>query len=54
MWASIYYISILISDMGPFINYVREKGGEGGQEILTFPYKGEGGYLRHALRKASF
>ena len=22
---------------GPFINYVRQKGGEGGQEILTIP-----------------
>ena len=29
-----------------------ERGGEGGQEILTFPYEGEGGYLRYALRKA--
>ena len=28
---------------GLFINYVRQKGGEGGQEILMFPYEGEGG-----------
>ena len=26
---------------GPFMNYVRQKGG--GQEILTIPCKGEGG-----------
>ena len=39
---------------GPFINYVRQKGGEGESRNPYDSLRGEEGCLRHPLRKAPF